>query len=352
MKTKYPAYYPEAKWKVSSDCCLPRDSSNAIDSKVVGDPCIVWDEDTNTWRMFYFALGKDICGTAIASGKSTHLDGSAAIESWHKEGLVPFTNPDDIVMPCNWHKWWVVMDVNQCNRAARIDGCYWSLFVSRKPDKVIQVAYAHKLAGPWTVVPRPILEPGTGDDLDSLNCDTPTAYWFPEEKKVRVFYKGYPRKAQIEQPQSPFGSGVMSAEWAPGQDVATKTGIVMRPSTQTPWAKGWLGGFQLLGNAQDGWYALMNASPTPPEDDSHREPAPSQGGWAFCSGGDVLSGWHIDTEKSPFLQPDTLTSEQIQAGIGVNFWRHHLLELATGQADIYFNSGEYGKEQLYSLRNS
>ena len=27
------------------------------------------------------------------------------------------------------------------------------------------------------------------------------------------------------------------------------------------------------------WYGLINGSPTSPKDDSHREPAPSLGGW-------------------------------------------------------------------------
>ncbi len=31
------------------------------------------------------------------------------------------------------------------------------------------------------------------------------------------------------------------------------------------------------------------------------------------------------------------------------FWRHHLLVTSEGQARIYFNSGPYGHEQMYSL---
>jgi hypothetical protein len=36
-------------------------------------------------------------------------------------------------------------------------------------------------------------------------------------------------------------------------------------------------------------------------------------------------------------------------GIGVNFWRHYLLVTPKGQVRIFFNSGTYGTEQMYSL---
>jgi hypothetical protein len=341
--------YSKARWVVNDRCVLPRTSETdaAVDSRVVGDPCIVRDEDYNCWRMFYFALGTSECGTAFALSANLDSDSSGG---WQKKGLVPLANREDVATPSNWHKWWVIMEAGQGNRAARIDGRYWSLFVSRNPDKVIQAAHAEALEGPWHVVPQPILAPGSGDDLDSLNCDTPTAYWFPDTEKIIIFYKGYPRKAQSSQPESPFGSGVMTAEWRPGQPLAKKTGILMRPTSKVAWAKGWLGGFQLHGNAESGWYALVNASPTPPEDDSHREPAPSLGGWAYCEGKEVLGAWRIDDTRSPFLHTESLPETLRAAGMGVNFWRHHMLELSAGDARIFFNSGPYSKEQLYSMK--
>jgi hypothetical protein len=50
---------------------------------------------------------------------------------------------------------------------------------------------------------------------------------------------------------------------------------------------------------------------------------------------------------SPFVTPEHLTDAQRKAGLGVNFWRHHLLATRSG-ARIFFNSGPYGMEQMYS----
>ena len=63
--------YMHLKWKIDSRCVLPRGPENSFDYKVVGDPCIIWDEDINTWRMFYFASGAQGDQTGIAFSKST-----------------------------------------------------------------------------------------------------------------------------------------------------------------------------------------------------------------------------------------------------------------------------------------
>jgi hypothetical protein len=110
-----------------------------------------------------------------------------------------------------------------------------------------------------------------------------------------------------------------------------------------------VGGFQLLRDAErSSWYALLNGSPTPPEDISNREPAPCVGGWAICESSNPDEKWKLDTKHSPFLYPANLTQEQLKAGLGVNFWRHHLLVTPSGRARIFFNSGRYGVEQMYS----
>jgi hypothetical protein len=44
-----------------------------------------------------------------------------------------------------------------------------------------------------------------------------------------------------------------------------------------------------------------------------------------------------------------LAAPEIDAGLGVNFWRHYLLVTPGGNIRIFFNSGPYGKEQMYSL---
>jgi len=38
---------------------------------------------------------------------------------------------------------------------------------------------------------------------------------------------------------------------------------------------------------------------------------------------------------------------QERYGEGVNLWRHHVLCLPNGRMALYYNSGTYGKEQLY-----
>ena len=68
-----------------------------------------------------------------------------------------------------------------------------------------------------------------------------------------------------------------------------------------------------------------------------------------CDGPDLEGLWRPDTGHSPLRRPEQLAEAELQAGLGVNFWRHHLLAVSSGQARIYFNSGPYGREQMYSL---
>ena len=90
------------------------------------------------------------------------------------------------------HKWWVVMEAHQFNRAAVIEGKYWSLFTCTvNNNKHIQAAWAEKLAGPWNVLSKPILSPDE-NFLDGKHCDTPTAYWFPDSNRVVIFIKHIP----------------------------------------------------------------------------------------------------------------------------------------------------------------
>ena len=124
----------------------------------------------------------------------------------------------------------------------------------------------------------------------------------------------------------------------------------MIPGSGEELNRGWIGGVQLLRDSAGGsWYAVINGSPTPPEDKSNREPAPSLGGWEFCEDKFPDRGWRSDTAHSPFAYPESLSREELDAGLGVNFWRHHLLVTRAGQARIFFNSGKYGTEQMYSL---
>jgi len=342
------------KWKIDPRRVLERGSIGAFDSRITGDPCVVWDEEVHTWRMFYFASSAN-----DPSGRAQHalVAGMALSESaedigpgqWHKVGEAPVANPDALSQGQRGHKWWVMMDARQPNQAAHIQGRYWALFVSTAGTKHIQVASATRLAGPWTVVPRPILSPSEEPLApDGKHCDTPTAYWFEEVGRVLIFYKAYPLRAQPGQPGAPFGSSSVVAWWQPAEMLAVKGKQILLPGNSGAWNRGWIGGLQLL-HDKAGWYAVMNGSPTPPEDHSHREPPPSLGGWAICSAKLPDSAWSVNRENSPFRLPDQLSDEERRAGLGVNFWRHHLLVTHGGRARIFFNSGRYGSEQMFSL---
>jgi len=346
-----PVNFPEWSWRLDPACVLPRGPHGSYDARVVGDPCIVWDEERGTWRMFYFASGRG-SGTGLALSRSEERIGPG---DWDKAGQPELVNPADLVDRRSWHKWWVVMDLDNHHRAARIEGRYWALMVSARQQKEqrerkhIQVAHAGRLGGPWTIVAQPILAPQEGF-LDGLHCDTPTAFWMPRQERVAIFYKGYPWAAQSQQPGSWFGSGTILAYWHPRDVTARRARILLRPGVNDTWLQGWISTPQIFFDAERcRWYGLINGSPTPPTDESHREPAPSFGGWVLCDGPDLEGPWRPDTEHSPLCRPEHLTQTQREAGLGANFWRHHLLVTPKGQARIYFNSGPYGKEQMYSF---
>lgn len=346
----------EQKWEIDATCMLFRGTENQFDGSVVGDPCVVWDEDVGTWRMFYFAQGGE---GYVASEMQLTLGGMALSKSaeqiapgeWQKVGPVPLSNPGEMPGKTGGHKFWVVMDPLVVNRATKIDGRYWGLFGTTRGPERIHVAWAEKLGGPWTVVNKPILSPDSKDAApDGKRCDTPTAYWLKALDKVLIFYKAYPLYAQASQPHSPYGSSSVVAYWRPGDATATKGHQILKPGRGDEFCRGWIGGVQLLHDTErDGWYALLNGSPTPPEDISNREPAPCLGGWAICETADPDGKWEVETRHSPLLYPEQLTRDQLKKGLGVNFWRHHLLVTPSGRARIFFNSGRYGTEQMYSL---
>src|SRR5215813_15411092 len=90
---------------------------------VVGDPCIVWDEDLNGWRMFLF-VEKPGVGEAICLDKNNIGPGQ-----WQYLGGLKFTNPEQILGGYT-HKPYVVRDAYEPNRAALIDGRYILVSVS------------------------------------------------------------------------------------------------------------------------------------------------------------------------------------------------------------------------------
>lgn len=340
------------RWTIDPRCVLARGAANEYDGAVVGDPCIVWDDEIDTWRMFYFA---GACKDYEATPSQWTFAGMALSKSaekiepgdWTKAGPVPLADKPG---KRPGHKFWVVMDATHPNRAAKVNDRYWGLHVSGA-SKHIYAASAERLAGPWTCVEEPVLSPSTeGAAPDSKHCDTPTAFWFGDLDRALIFYKAYPMRAQASQPNSPFGSSSMVARWHPRDVSAEKCRQFLVPGKGQEFCRGWVGGVQLIRDTQSPrWYALLNGSPTPPEDRSNREPPPSLGGWAICRDNRADGAWEVDTEHSPIVSPDDLGATEGNGAIGVNFWRHHLLITPRGRARIFLNSGKYGTEQLYSL---
>jgi hypothetical protein len=343
--------FMEYNWEIDARPVLSRGQDFTFDSRIVGDPCIVWDDEIDTWRMFYFAGGRDSTGGYTTTGMAKSLSvEDIGPGDWEKLGQIEFTNPQDL-MNRRWaHKFWIILDPYKYNQASKINGKYWGIFTVSTPNKHLQVAYADNLSGPWTVRQKPILSPEE-NYLDGRHCDTPSAYYFEEKDSVVIFYKGYPKLSQEDsQPNSPFGSGTILAYWHPNDPVAKKIRILQRPGQMEAWNQGWMSTPQIFHDKEnERWYALINGSPTPPADESNREPAPSLGGWVVSTGKELSNIWEPDILNSPFRYPDDLVVSEIEAGLGVNFWRHYLLVTPGGNIRIFFNSGPYGKEQMYSL---
>src|SRR5438445_3670976 len=76
-------------------------------SSVIGDPCIVRDEDIDGWRMFLFfdppGCGQAVCPKGLEPGPG----------HWKNEGALRFDNPQDL--RGSTHKPYVVMDAYHPN---------------------------------------------------------------------------------------------------------------------------------------------------------------------------------------------------------------------------------------------
>jgi hypothetical protein len=311
-------------------------------SSVSGDPCIVWDDAINGWRMVLFY---DPPGHAQAVCTNREEDG--ALGPWKLEGPLPVANPEAVG---GFHKPFIVMDPAHPNHAAKIEGRYCLLVVSFKDGhKHVQRAWSEKLAGPWTFEAKAIIPVGDESDFDAKHTDAVTGYYFSERKEFLYFYMGYPRKAQPRQ-ISPFGSAQAVATQKLGEKVATKRGIILEPCQQAGhWASGWVGGLQLLRGAAHRWVAVVNASPTAPDPGKKavwtEEPAPSLGGFAWCDEEWPVQGWHFAPEPIEWVKD--IPKEALDAGEGYNLWRQFIHILPDGRAALFYNSGYYGREQLY-----
>ena len=321
---------------------LPRNPSG-FGHEVVGDPAIVWDEDLPGWRMFLFCAppghGQAVCRTT---------DRETIPTAWEKPAPLDFANPADLFGGTT-HKPVVVVEAAHPNRAARIAGRYCLLGVSfRGAHKVVQRAWATTLAGPWTVEPGAFIDIGADGDFDGKHADAVNGVWFPERGELLVSYMGYPLRAQ-PRAISPWGSAQAMAV-ASGTGPARKLGAVLAPcQIAGHWASGWVGGLQLIPGRTHRWVALINASPIAPRPEdgaiSREEPPPSLGGFAVCDEEWPVRGWRWCDR--PIIHVADLEPAALADGEGVNCWRHHLLLTGAGAA-VYYNSGSYGREQLYA----
>jgi hypothetical protein len=308
---------------------------------VSGDPCIVWDEAITGWRMvlFYDPPGH---AQAICTNRNDLGPGQ-----WKFEGPLPVTNPQAVG---GFHKPFIVMDPDKPNYAAKIEGRYCLLVVNFKNGhKQVQRAWSEKLAGPWTFEIESVIPPGAENDFDAKHTDAVTGYYFPERKEFLYFYMGYPKVAQPRR-ISPFGSAQAVATQKLGEKVATKRGVILEPCQQAGhWASGWVGGLQLLHGTKHRWVAVVNASPTGPDPGKKavwtEEPAPSLGGFAWCDEEWPVQGWHFSPEPIEWVKD--IPKEAIDAGEGYNLWRQFIHILQDGRAALFYNSGYYGREQLY-----
>ena len=108
-----------------------------------------------------------------------------------------------------------------------------------------------------------------------------------------------------------------------------------------------MGGLQILPGKEHRWIAIVNASPTAPDPTNtevfREEPPPSLGGFAYCDEEWPVSGWHWYPQPIEWIE-DVPTED----GEGTNLWRQHILLLPNNRVALFYNSGFYGKEQLYS----
>jgi len=266
---------------------------------------------------------------------------------WTFEGPLPVTNPQVVGA---FQKPFIVMDPYRPNQAAKIEGRYCLLAVNFiNGHKQIVRAWSKKLAGPWTFEPDAIIPPGAGNDFDAKHTDAVTGYYFSARNEFLYFYMGYPAKAQPRK-ISPFGSAQAVATQKPGEKAVAKLGVILEPCQQAGhWASGWVGGLQLLPGAQHRWVAVLNASPTAPNPGTKavwaEEPPPSLGGFAWCDEEWPVRDWHFS--PTPIEWVKDIPKDALNDGEGFNLWRQFILVLPDGRAALFYNSGYYGREQLY-----
>ena len=316
-------------------------------SGVVGDPCIVWDEEISTWRMVLFSDAPQDHGSAQSICLHTT---NGLPDRWSPVEPIRFVGPH-----LSNHKPYIVQEAHRPNQAARINGEYWLVSVMCGPTgKFIQLARSASLAGPWTWDPAPLIPQGGPGSWDEKHTDGVSGFYFPERGEVLYFYMGYPASGQ-RRVLSPWGNAQGIAVQKVNERTAKKLGMLLPPVQQVGhWAGGWVGAMQIMPGKEHRWVGLLNASPTPqnPEDKSiaRQEPAPSLGGWAYCDEEWPVKNWCLLPEPMEWIKD--LPPEAVANGEGTNMWRHHALVLPDGRVAVYYNSGFYNQEQLYLMLNA
>ena len=333
------------KW-TRAGLVLPR-AAEGPGSHVVGDPSIVWDATIGGWRMVMFfdppGHGQAICRGGLETGAG----------KWELVGPLDFTNPEMSLDGKGWtHKPYVVTEARRPNIAARVDERYWLVSVSFMPNrrKVVQRAWARALAGPWTWESGPLIPQGGPGEFDEEHTDAVSGLYFPEREEFVYYYMGYPVVPQ-KRAISPLGSAEGVAVQKVGEKGVRKLGIILGPEQQKGhWASGYVGGVQVLPGKEHRWIAMANASPTAPvmadQAVSREEPPPSLGGFAVCDEEFPVKGWRWCAEPIEWIEQ--MPAEALAAGEGVNLWRQHVVVLPGGRMVLFYNSGTYGKEQMFA----
>ncbi len=104
-----------------------------------------------------------------------------------------------------------------------------------------------------------------------------------------------------------------------------------------------------LRGAKHRWVAVVNASPTAPDPGQKavwtEEPAPSLGGFAWCDEEWPVRSWRFAPEPIEWVKD--IPKAARDAGEGHNLWRQFIHVRPDGRAALFYNSGYYGREQLY-----
>lgn len=308
---------------------------------VMGDPCIVRDDEAGLWRMFLFALPP---GHAHAVCEGDPADPAA----WHLLGPLEFTNPQVLGDEAAF-KPFVVSQAHSPGEPALIGGRYALLIGTNHRAKVIRRAWSPSLGGPWTLEGQVLIDRGRYEDFDARHVDAVSGYFFPERNELLYFYMGYPSCAQPYR-LSAFGSAQAAAAELLGGDGVRKLGPVLPPSSRPGhWASGWVGGLQLLPGREHRWIGVANASPTPPDPAdtglAAEEPPPSLGGFAWCDEPWPIKGWQWNDE--PIERIESIPAGAADGGEGVNLWRHFALPLGDDRLALFYNSGDYFQEKLF-----